>query len=190
MRLDEFASAEQQLALWKLISDNTWQAIRQQVEAERVESAARAAQTKLKPKRTGGKRGVRKSLPPPPRFTPPPPPKKPPPPTDKTEVPAKAAQQNGLGTKQPQANAATPNAASTLAAQAHKLPQANAANAHAMPKPNPLAAQANKPQQASATHPIQPHPQAAQQPLTPQQMQLKRQNVGVLAKNSAVAKRM
>jgi hypothetical protein len=190
MRLDEFASAEEQLALWKLISDNTWQAIRQQVEAERVESAARAAQTKLKPKRTGGKRGGRKSLPPPPRFTPPPPPKKPAPPTDKTEVPAKAAQQNGWGTKQPQANAATPIAASPLAAQAHKLPQANAANAHAMPKPNPLAAQANKPQQASATHPIQPHPQAAQQPLTPQQMQLKRQNAGVLAKNSAVAKRM
>ena len=105
-------------------------------------------------------------------------------------MPAKAAQQNGWGTKQPQANTAAPNALSPLAAQAHKLPQANAANAHATPNPNPLAAQANKPQQASATHPIQPHPQAAQQPLTPQQMQLKRQNAGVSAKNSAVAKRM
>ena len=27
MRLDEFANAEDQMALWKLINDNVWQAI-------------------------------------------------------------------------------------------------------------------------------------------------------------------
>ena len=30
MRLDEFANAEDQMALWKLINDNVWQAIETQ----------------------------------------------------------------------------------------------------------------------------------------------------------------
>jgi len=173
MRLDEFASAEEQLALWKLISDNTWQAIRQQVEAERVESAARAAQTKLKPKRTGGKRGGRKSLPPPPHITPPPPPKKQQPPQAKTEVGKQPTQQMGGGMKQPQANADNPQ-------QPNALPTQQKAVGMAQQQPN-----ATNPQ---AAHLQQPH--ATQQPLTPQQMRLQRQNVGYLAKNSAVAKRM
>ena len=42
MRIDEIASAEEQLALWKLISDNTWQAISQQAEAERRQRAEKA----------------------------------------------------------------------------------------------------------------------------------------------------
>ena len=50
MRIDEIASAEEQLALWKLISDNTWQAISQQAEAERQQRAEKAAQRKPKPK--------------------------------------------------------------------------------------------------------------------------------------------
>jgi hypothetical protein len=74
MRIDEIASAEEQLALWKLISDNTWTAISQQAEAERRQRAEKAAQRKLKPK-TGGKRGGRKSLPPPHRLRPHPHPK-------------------------------------------------------------------------------------------------------------------
>ena len=48
-------------------------------------------------------------------------------------------------------------------------------------------------QQPNATNPQTAHlqqPHATQQPLTPQQMRLQRQNVGVLAKNSAVKKRM
>ena len=78
MRINEIASAEEQLALWKLISDNIWTAISQQAEAERRQRAEKAAQRKLKPK-IGGKRGGRKSLPPPPHITPPSPPKKQPP---------------------------------------------------------------------------------------------------------------
>ena len=46
MRLVEFADAEEQLALWKLVSDNVWKAIAQQA-AEREE---KARQAKLKPK--------------------------------------------------------------------------------------------------------------------------------------------
>ena len=98
MRIFEIASAEEQLALWKLISDNIWTAISQQAEAERRQRAEKAAQRKLKPK-IGGKRGGRKSLPPPPHITPPPPPKKPPPPQAKIEVGKQAAQQMGLTAK-------------------------------------------------------------------------------------------
>jgi hypothetical protein len=147
MRIYEIASAEQQLALWKLISDNTWRAVSQQAAAERKQRAEKAAQSKLKPKR-GGKRGGRKSLPPPPPITPPPLPKKPPPPQAKIEVGKQPTQQMGGGMKQQQPTATNPQAA----------------------------------------HLQLPH--AAQQPLTPQQQRLQRQNEGVLAKNSAVTKRM
>lgn len=39
MKLLEFASAEEQLALWKLISDNIWDAIEEQARIEREEKA-------------------------------------------------------------------------------------------------------------------------------------------------------
>lgn len=53
MKINEIASAAEQLALWKLISDNTWAAIAQQArqEAERQAAAKRTAKTK--PKRGG-----------------------------------------------------------------------------------------------------------------------------------------
>ena len=40
MRLFEFASAEEQLALWKLISNSVWTAIEQQVQQQQQERAA------------------------------------------------------------------------------------------------------------------------------------------------------
>jgi len=70
------------------------------------------------------------------------------------------------GMKQPQPNTENPQ-------------QANAVGM-AQPQPNSTNPQAANLQQLQAT----------QQPLTPQQQRLQRQNVGVLAKNSAVAKRM
>lgn len=56
MRIDEFASAEEQLALWKLVSDNVWAAIATQAEQERRVRAEKAARSKPK-------RGKRKSVP-------------------------------------------------------------------------------------------------------------------------------
>ena len=53
MRIDEIASAEEQLALWKLVSDNVWTAIAAQAEQER---RAKAERSKLK-------RGKRRSSP-------------------------------------------------------------------------------------------------------------------------------
>jgi hypothetical protein len=48
MRMMEIASAEEQIALWKLINDNVWAAINQQArdEAERKAAAQRAAKLK------------------------------------------------------------------------------------------------------------------------------------------------
>jgi hypothetical protein len=169
MRINEIANAEEQLALWKLISNNIWTTISQQAEVERKQRAEKAAQRKLKPK-YGGKRGGRKSLPPPPHITPPPPPKKPPPPQANTEVGMQPTQQIAVGAKQQQANAVNPQAqqqSTTSAAQAHKqLAGPQAALAHTTPT------------QLSA----------AQQPLSPQQLRLQRQNTGYLAKNTAAAK--
>jgi hypothetical protein len=82
-------------------------------------------------------------------------------------------QQMGVGMKQQQANAANPQ-------QPNALPTQQKAVGVTQQQPN-----ATNPQ---AAHLQQPH--ATQQPLTPQQMRLQRQNVGVLAKNSAVTKRV
>lgn len=59
MKIAEVASAEDQLALWRVISDNTWRAIATQAEQERRAKAERAARSKSQPR----KRGVRRSSP-------------------------------------------------------------------------------------------------------------------------------
>ena len=62
MRLIEFASAEEQMGLWKLVSDNMWQAISTQAEKEKLEKAKKAAASKSKPaKRGGGRKTAAKS---------------------------------------------------------------------------------------------------------------------------------
>lgn len=53
MKIVEFASAEEQLALWKLVSDNVWDAISQQAKAEAEQKALKKAQAKKVPKRRG-----------------------------------------------------------------------------------------------------------------------------------------
>ena len=47
MRLDEFANAEDQMALWKLINDNVWQAIETQRQQQAREAQTKAAKAKL-----------------------------------------------------------------------------------------------------------------------------------------------
>ncbi len=69
MRLNEFASAADVLAMWKMISDNTWAAIAQQIETEAKQKAERAAARKSSTKRGSGK-GTAK--PKPPKRLPPP----------------------------------------------------------------------------------------------------------------------
>ncbi len=54
--LNETASAEEQLGLWKLVSDSVWQAIATQAEQERRANAEKAERSKSKRgKRSGGR---------------------------------------------------------------------------------------------------------------------------------------
>ena len=69
MRLNEFASAADTMALWKMISDNTWAAIAQQAEAEERANVERAATRKSTSKRGAGKSTAK---PMPPKRLPPP----------------------------------------------------------------------------------------------------------------------
>ena len=76
MRLMEIASAEEQMALWKLVNDNVWAAINQQArdEAEHKAAAQRSAKLKgVKGKVKGVASSVRIPSPPPPKKAVPPP---------------------------------------------------------------------------------------------------------------------
>jgi hypothetical protein len=49
--VNEIADAEEQIALWRLVSDNVWSAIHTQAEEQAKQRAAAEQQLKLKPKR-------------------------------------------------------------------------------------------------------------------------------------------
>lgn len=103
MRLMEIASAEEQMALWKLVNDNVWAAINQQArdEAERKAAAQRTAKLK------GGKgnvKGVATSV----RIPSPPPPKKAAPPPTLQQKKAVGAQQQPIRVANPQQLSAQP----------------------------------------------------------------------------------
>jgi len=68
MRLYEFADAEAQLALLRIIIDNTWTAIAQQAEQQKRVDIERKTQAKLKPraKKSGKGKSIRIPTPPPP----------------------------------------------------------------------------------------------------------------------------
>lgn len=72
MRINEFANAEEQLALWKLISDNVWTAVRTQADNQARANAEKAAQAKVKKRSSGKSKSIKA-----PYAPPPPPPKKP-----------------------------------------------------------------------------------------------------------------
>jgi hypothetical protein len=110
MRLTEFASAADTIALWKMISDNTWAAIAQQAEAEQRVKAERAAARKSVSKRGTGKSTAK-----------PMPPKRLPPPLQHVTAPvakdAKPATSAQPKPSTPQQQPAQPNAASSNKAQ-------------------------------------------------------------------------
>ena len=66
MRIDEFASAEEQMALWRLVNDNVWQAIETQRQQQAQAAQAKAAKAKLKPRkgRKGGRGKISIPMPP------------------------------------------------------------------------------------------------------------------------------
>lgn len=66
MRINEIADAEEQIALWRLVSDNVWSAIHTQAEQQAKQRAAAEQQRKLKPKRKH--KGSVAHTPPPPKL--------------------------------------------------------------------------------------------------------------------------
>jgi hypothetical protein len=79
MRIDEFASAEEQMALWKLVNDKVWQAIDAQRQQQAQAAQTKAAKAKLKPRkgRKGGRGKLSIPMPPPSPSPKAPPAKKP-----------------------------------------------------------------------------------------------------------------
>ena len=123
MRINEIASAEDQMALWRLVSDSVWQAIETQRQQQAQAEQAKAAKAKLKPR--GGRKGKGRSAAPMPSPKPPPPKKSP--------LPANPS------AKPSQLPAANPQAQSLAQRQQALAPQmpvttATASNASIAPK--------------------------------------------------------
>ena len=182
MRLNEFASAADTMALWKMISDNTWAAVAQQAEAEAKQKAERAAARKSASKRGAGKSADK-----------PMPPKRLPPPLQHVTAPMPKADEKTSANKPQTHNAQPPNAQqaqpTAKPALSTAAPAANTARSATAAVPQGVGAARAAAVQPALSAPLQ-QPHATQQPLTPQQMRLQRQNVGNLAKNSAVTRRM
>jgi len=63
MRLFEIASAQQQIALWRLISDNVWAAIEQQAREEAERKAEEQRRRSVRPKRAAKAKSPAPKLP-------------------------------------------------------------------------------------------------------------------------------
>lgn len=108
MRINEIASAEEQIELWKLISNSVWQSLQQQ---EREEQQRNAAAKKNAPKGKRGRRSVG-SIPSLPKV-----------PAPKPPTPPKQSTPNKIAGAVPLPNASQPAAPKTLA-PASALPNA------------------------------------------------------------------
>jgi hypothetical protein len=133
MRIVEIANAEEQMALWKLVNDNVWQAIDAQRQQQAQAAQAKAAKAKLKPRkgRKGGMGKLSTSMPPPPPSPKAPPAKKP----EASANPQQAKPQNLQPPTQGQHFAQRQQLAQPYAAAAHIAP----ANASTAPKDGVLA---------------------------------------------------
>jgi hypothetical protein len=174
MRMNEIASAEEQMALWKLISNNVWQSISKQVADEKKKRANAATQRKVKPKavskRVGGN-SVVQPLPLKPLPSAQPSAVKQPHPQHKSDVGQKPMQQIGGGMNKLQPKSANPQ-------QLNAIPITT--------KALDVTQQQSQPSNLMQSQLLQPT--AAQQPLSPTQMRLQRHYVANNAKTSAVAK--
>ena len=125
MRIDKVASAEEQMALWKLINDNVWQAIETQRQQQAREAEAKAAKAKLKSRK--GRKGASPKISIPSVGPKPPPSKKPVAPTNnpqqaKTQPPQRVTQAHQLATRL-QGAQTQPNSMPTMPANASLAPK-------------------------------------------------------------------
>jgi hypothetical protein len=102
MRFFEFANADEQMALWKLVSDSVWKAIDTQRQQEAQLAQAKAAKAKLKPRK--GRKGASPKISIPSVGPKPPPAKKPVVPPNpqqvKTQPPQSVTQAQQLAMRQ------------------------------------------------------------------------------------------
>ena len=118
MRINEIASAKDQMALWRLVSDSVWQAIETQRQQQAQAEQAKAAKAKLKPR--GSRKGKSRSAAPMPSPKPPPPKKSPPsenpnvkpsqPPAANPQAQSLAQRQQALAPRMPVTTSAATNA--------------------------------------------------------------------------------
>ena len=152
MKINEFASAQDTLALWRVISDNTWAAVAQQAEAEAKQKAERAAARKSASKRGSGKSTAK-----------PAPPKRLAPPLQHVTAPVPKADEKTSPANKPQTHKAQAhNAQSSNAQQAQPTAKPALSTATPAAKP-PISATAAVPQvtgaaRAAAAEPALPAP--------------------------------
>ena len=128
MRINEIADAEEQIALWRLVSDNVWSAIHTQAEEQAKQRAAAEQQRKLKPKR--GRRGSVAHTSPPPKLPAPKPQATDKPPTP-TATSNKSAQQDVNPRAYPATNAQQPSTATSTPSATLANPSATVGNVDA-----------------------------------------------------------
>ena len=184
MRINEFANAEEQLALWKLISDSVWTAVRTQAEQQARANAERAQQAKAKKPTSKRSKSVKAP------YAPPPPPlPKPTHPTQTKPTPTHVQQQTSGGDKQKHVGTSNPHTKNDIPTQqmggGDKHPQTNLTNPHIpISQPTQQIGGGMQQQQPNVANPTQLQ-QPTHKPLTPQQMRLQRRNSGLLRRNSS-----
>ena len=185
MRINEFANAEEQLALWKLISDGVWTAVRTQAEQQARANAEKEQQAKAKKPTSKRSKSVKTP------YAPPPPPlPKPKHPKQISSTPAQQQLQTSGGDKQKHVGTTNPHTKSDIPTQqtsgGDKHPQANSTNPH-IPnsQPTQLIGGGMPQQQHNVANPTQLQ-QPTHKPLTQQQMRLQRRNSSLFRRNTSV----
>jgi hypothetical protein len=178
MRINEFANAEEQLALWKLISDNVWTAVRTQAEQQARANAEKAQQAKAKKPTSKRSKSVKAP------YAPPPPPlPKPKYPKQIPQTSSQIQQQSNVGTPNPHTKSEVPKHQPS-GGDTH--PQANLTNPHlANTQPTQQMGGGMPQQQPNVANPTQLQ-QPPHKPLTQQQMRLQRRNSTLLRRNTSI----
>ena len=185
MRINEFANAEEQLALWKLISDGVWTAVRTQAEQQARANAERAQQAKAKKPTSKRSKSVKAPYAPPPPLLP-----EPKHPIQISPTSKHVQQQTSGGDKQKHVGTTNPHTKSDIPTQQNgggdKHPQANLTNPRIpITQPTQQMGGGMPQQQHNVANPTQLQ-QPTHKPLTPQQMRLQRRNSSLLRRNTSV----
>ena len=133
MRLQEFADAEEQLALWKLISDSVWHSISVQAQAQEQKRATDAKAAKKTPKSSPSKSSAKRASPPTP-----PKPRNPPKKTDSKTDARKDAEAKQKSVSQQQKPQVLPNVFTSTARSNPAQPQSPLTSASSVSAQNSL----------------------------------------------------